>query len=155
MWHYFFKKQFISCAWVFWLYAYECFDCLCMSILNACMSMHQCMPATWKSQKRVSDSLKLESYSSAGNWTKVLCKSSKCSYPLTHISSPQIRYPFRKLSASVTEKSKWHGHKFCYWVATQPRLGIYREELNIGAHLKEGQTNGRGIFDSWVRWDVT
>lgn len=66
------------------------FACMCLSIA--------CMPDDFRGQKRTPDPLKLEvqkvmrHHVGAGTQTRVLSRSSKCSYPLRVISPSPVRH---------------------------------------------------------------
>lgn len=66
-------------------YVYGCLTC----IICKCTA---CVPGVREGQKRVLDPLKVELQRGvrchSGNQTRVLCESSKCFYPLSHLPSP-------------------------------------------------------------------
>jgi hypothetical protein len=69
------------------------FNFFVMSVLAVCISVHLCVPSTHRSQKRALNAPELDllmamSYHvDAGNWAQVLCKSNKCHWPWSHLSS--------------------------------------------------------------------
>jgi hypothetical protein len=87
--------------------------CLCVT----------CMTGAHEGQKRVLDPLEqnlqivVSHHVTAGNWTCVLCKSNKCSYPLSHISDPSTFFS----EAELTEPG---AHQLCQtcWLASPKDL---------------------------------
>lgn len=84
-------------VWLFWLH-------VCFWIM--------CIPSDHWGQRRALDALEMElqtvvsPHISAGNWTRTLCKSSKCSWQLSHLSIPAPLF-YKTMWSSRVGQAGW------------------------------------------------